>query len=849
MNRALVALVLSAFVGTALYLQTPNTPDARSLSKRKNWDQEKRAREAWLWHEINVQQRSLGRFARADAVSIDINDIAVIQGDSDVFTQRNLFDLNGRSVQFTPSGAGYTVTSSIGGFDAALGTKLDLTVAPAVNPNPGTQPGDDAYLLTNLGFSFSFYSTSFTQAAISSNGFLTFRPAGTADDFFNADSVNSGESLFDLQTKLPRIAPYWHDLDARAGQTPGGNGIFLRLASDRAVVTWNNIRDFPNDETVDTGVHRFQVTLFSDGRILFAYDTVQLTTKALAGVSAGGSSPIPRLVDLSNPTTDTITAPIAEFFSTTQVVDFMRVIQIFYAAHPGQDVYDFLYLFSDFNLELGDAFAFYAPLRNDTQGIGLEVFDDDPGGDLGSRRIQGLLTLGNINGAYPDSPTTRFLGANNALSVMAQEQGHRWLAYPGYPGVNPLQLLGRDDAHWSFFYNIESSVSSLAAPRSSSAEGNVWRDNGDGSFTSINLIDGYSRLDHYLMGLRPASDVAETFVITDLTSTGGLNRSSAPRPNVTVRGRKQPVTIGEIVQANGSRNPSAANAPHNFRAAVVLLVNGNVMPSEATLSKVTRFRLAWESYFAQATDYIAKLNTGLAEETITRFVAALDAAAFKPVIAPSAIGALFGAGLTSGNTEVAASLPLPTELAGTQLRVNSVAAGLFFASPGQINFEVPPSTLATTSVFSGNVPSSLAFVEVLSNGQLIRAGTFPIAPVVPAVFTVNQSGSGPAAALDAFDFSGQPFAATRPNGQPNAIAVFGNGLGADATGSGGNVAGSVQATISGSPATVLYAGPAPGFTGLNQVNVQFFGGLSAGTHNLVITRNGIPSNTTTIAIR
>ena len=54
--------------------------------------------------------------------------------------------------------------------------------------------------------------------------------------------------------------------------------------------------------------------------------------------------------------------------------------------------------------------------------------------------------------------------------------------------------------------NTESNVSSVAARRSSSMEGNVWCDNGDGSFTSVSLIDGYSRLDQYLMGLRLARD-------------------------------------------------------------------------------------------------------------------------------------------------------------------------------------------------------------------------------------------------------------------------------------------------------------------------------------------------------
>ncbi len=120
---------------------------------------------------------------------------------------------------------------------------------------------------------------------------------------------------------------------------------------------------------------------------------------------------------------------------------------------------------------------------------------------------------------------------------------------------------------------------------------------------------------------------------------------------------------------------------------------------------------------------------------------------------------------------------------------------------------------------------------------------------MPAVFTFSQSGTGPAAAVDAITGTIEPFNAKQSNGQPNIIAVFGTGLGADATDLDGNVSGSVQITIDGNPVTVNYAGRAPGLTGLNQFNVVFPENISSGTHTLVISRNGIPSNQVTIAVR
>ncbi len=858
--RRLAAMVILVFVCAVLTQPAATTKphvSARNFGiaahdgdegKKKSLTREERAHEAWAWHRANVQRLEAEGAAQLneEGISSDTNDISVIQGDNRLITPPNAFDLNGRAVQFTPAGAGYTITSSNAAFDTNLGTKLDLTVAPAVNPLQTPEPGDDAYILQDLGFNFSFYGANYTQAAVSSNGYLTFRPNGASNSFFNQNSVDSIATLAAFQSTLPRIAPYWHDLDARASQTTGNNGIFIRKESNRVLITWNNIRDFPNEPAIDNGVHRFQVSLFNDGRIVFTYASAQLTSQALAGISPGASPNAPTLVDLSAPPANVFNGPIAEFFSTATKVDYLGAVQTFYAEHPNRDVYDFIYFVTDFNFNLGgDAFAFYQPIRNDAQGIGQAVGDSDPNATLGSRKLQGILNLSNLSTQYPDSPVTRFLGVNHALSVMGQEQGHRWLAYVSYPG-NETLLLGRDDAHWSFFLNIESTISSQAARRSSSSEGNVWRDNGNGSFTSLNLIDGYSRLDQYLMGLRPPSDVPDSFVITNPSGTSAT-RGTGPTPNVTVSGTRQTVTINQIIQANGPRLPDASSAQKNFRAAVILLVRQGTQASPALLDKVTRYRLAWESYFAQSADFLGSINTGLADQTTSRVVAASSAASFAPTLAPAEIAALFGQGLTTGATAIASTQPLPTTLAGTEVRINGVAAPLFFASPGQINFEVPRATVAT-NLFPF-VPSSTALIEVFSNGQLIRAGAFQIAPVVPAIFTLTSNGRGAAAAVDAITGTLAPFNAKQTNGQPNIISVFGTGLGADATDVNGNVTASVQATIDGAPVTVNYAGNAPGLTGLNQFNIVFPASITSGTHTLVITRNGISSQSVTIAVR
>jgi len=830
--------------------------DISDEHRKEGLTREQLSQEAWVWHRANKQRLAethpLGEQAlTTQIINNDINDISVIQGDSRLVTNANLFDLVGFEIRFTPSGNGYTISAAAAPFDTNLGTKLDLTTAPAVNPKAQADPGDDGFIPQDIGFSFPFFGTNYTSVGVSSNGNLVFNPGNVSTSTFNNGAVSSIATLSEFQLGLPRIAPYWHDLDAQASQVTGSRGVYIRKEANRVLVTWNDIRDFPNDSSVDNGVHRFQVSLFNDGRIAFSYNLVQLTSQGLAGISPGGTQNTPSLVNLLSPPAGAISNPMAEFFSTATRVDYIGAIEAFYSTHPGQsNIYDFIYFMTDFDFDLGGgAFAFFQGIRNSIGGIGQGAFDDDPGGTLGSTKVQGILNLSNLVGDYPESPVTRFLGANHALSIFGQEQGHRWMSFVRYPG-NSLLLLGRDNAHWSYFMNIESTISSPAARRSSSMEGNVWVEN-NGTFTSVNLIDGFSRLDQYLMGLRPPTDVPDTFVIANPFNTS-LTRSSSPRPNSVISGTRQNVTINQIIQANGARTPDSNAAPKHFRAAVILLVREGTQPSQARLNKITRYRLAWESYFAQSTDFIGTIDTalasiGLAEQSVSRAIAAASAASFNQTLAPGEIAALFGSGLTAGATQVATSQPLPTTLAGTQVLINGVAAPLFFVSPTQINFQVPRTTSSTTIVPA--VQSSTALVEVISNGALIRAGSFQIAPSVPALFTTNQSGTGGVAALDAFTNAPGPFNARQANGQPNIIAVFGTGLGADVTDVDGDVKATVQATIGGNAMTVSYAGRAPGFTGLNQFNLTFPANLSPGTYDLIVSRNGIPGRTVTVTVK
>src|SRR5258706_2681913 len=85
-----------------------------------------------------------------------------------------------------------------------------------------------------------------------------------------------------------------------------------------------------------------------------------------------------------------------------------------------------------------------------------------------------------------------------------------------------------------------------------------------------------------------------------------------------------------------------------------------------------------------------------ATEPSVSLAVTVSAASFEAPVAPNSIAAIFGVDLATA-TEVAATSPLPTVLAGTTVTVKDSlgverSSSLFFVSPGQINCLIPMDT-------------------------------------------------------------------------------------------------------------------------------------------------------------
>ena len=104
-------------------------------------------------------------------------------------------------------------------------------------------------------------------------------------------------------------------------------------------------------------------------------------------------------------------------------------------------------------------------------------------------------------------------------------------------------------------------------------------------------------------------------------------------------------------------------------------------------------------------------------------------------ITPGSIAVLFGRDLAPEPT-VAEEIPLPRELAGTSVLINSVPVPLFFASPTQINFQVPWETEGD------NV--SVVVRKRSESGEVILSNAMPVAinQLIPALFTASGNGTG-----------------------------------------------------------------------------------------------------------
>jgi uncharacterized protein (TIGR03437 family) len=191
-------------------------------------------------------------------------------------------------------------------------------------------------------------------------------------------------------------------------------------------------------------------------------------------------------------------------------------------------------------------------------------------------------------------------------------------------------------------------------------------------------------------------------------------------------------------------------------------------------------------------------------------------------LAPNTIATIYGSGMAYNTSALQASdiiaNMLPTVLSGTGVRilVGGIPAGIYYVSPVQINFLIPSILLPG--------PVNVQLVLDSLDGPLV---TVQLGSAGPAIFQADQQ------TVIATHIDGTLITAAAPAHPGDYVTMYATGLGQTvppigylqlpAAAASIQQMSTFQALLDGTvldAGYVLYAGVAPGFAGLYQINIQ-----------------------------
>ena len=528
----------------------------------------------------DLGRREIGSFAPFR----DVDDVVVLEATSDIVADPNPLDLSNRSVTITSANGRFSVQTAISPISAVAGQN-----------GVALELDDDDFVVVWLPFEFPYYGETYTRMYVHSDGNLSFLYPEWSSTTRNFSRAASGP---------PRIAPLFRDLDpSKGGQ------MRLDVSGTHVSVTWHQVPVFVDEGEPAGAPQTTQVTLRESGTIQFRYGVVN-AADAVVGIfpgSAGDASP----VDWSLAGTTQISGDaqaLAEVFIDERTLDEFTISHAFFRGHD--DVYDSLIVFNDVGFEASEySLAHAYGVRNQVRGIGEPTIDS--GQIFGSpRRLSAFVNMGAVDD-YPQLPHQALPSLPHAslLSILAHEVGHRFLAYTAFkdPATQSRStaILGRQLAHWSFFFHSGASV----------LEGNSIRDNGPDEsprFETVAATQTFSQLDQYLMGFRDRSEVAPMFLVENPTGSRRIGVAArTPEVGVKFDGDRKEVLVDHIIDQVGERRPDATVAQRHFRQAFVLLTDDADAPSAEALTKLRRLQANWRAYLRIHTESRANVQTGL----------------------------------------------------------------------------------------------------------------------------------------------------------------------------------------------------------------------------------------------
>jgi uncharacterized protein (TIGR03437 family) len=449
---------------------------------------------------------------------------------------------------------------------------------------------------------------------------------------------------------------------------------------------------------------------------------------------------------------------------------------------------------------------------------------------------------------------TALAGAANAFAIEISQNGTStgsygdWSTYVGGSGSDAANALALDPSNNLY---LAGTTSSTNFPVSSGAYQTSYQGgNSDGFVFALENTGTQGIWSTYLGS--PGDDVINSIALdssTNIYVTGATD------------GTAYPVTVDAVQSANAGTENVVVSKLNNSGTSLLFSTyfggdgsdigrgiavdsSGNIYFGGITTS--SNFPIVSGSYTGLQTAYGGGASDG--------FLAVIGCPVGTPVIgaggvgngasysanaiSPGAVIAIFGTDLSCSAT-AAASLPLPTSLGGVTVEVNGAAIPLYYVSETQINAQLPY-----------DIPVGSATMTITGPGGTSAAASFAVVAAAPGIFEIN----GQAAALNS---DGTVNTTTNPAQAGSYVAVFFTGQGpvSPSVATGAAALGSPlsyltstnSATIGGQNANVYFMGLAPGLVGLGQANLQI-PNLAAGDYPLVVTINGVASQSATISV-
>ncbi|MBV8846993.1 MAG: Ig-like domain repeat protein [Bryobacterales bacterium] len=397
---------------------------------------------------------------------------------------------------------------------------------------------------------------------------------------------------------------------------------------------------------------------------------------------------------------------------------------------------------------------------------------------------------------------------------------------PGLGNINP-NLYALYQAVPEAFHDVTTgnNIVTVACPvrsRSGCAATPVGYSAGPGydQVTGLGSVDAYALITNWTRAgaVSGTSSVQMTLVPSQTTVAAGdqvdliatVTDPSGTTPSGTVVFTSGKAVLGSVVLTGSGMTATAT-----------LTVNGSQIPGGTIAASYTG-----PSGNQTATASVVTSSLARSSNAAPNIAALINGASFRQAHAPGGVATVFGSQL-SQSTQAAGSVPLPVSMAGVTVTVNGVIAPLYYASPTQVNFQIPYTT-----------PTGTATVAINNDGQ-VTSQSITISALAPGIFTDQNGVLVPSGSAS----SGQ------------VISLYFTGAGAISPALSTGSAPSMQAqiaslprplqmvgvTVAGVSAPIQFAGDAPGLVGVIQVNFQVPGGVPTGPQQVVVTVGGVAS--------